>query len=369
MSFSGLWDDITTVSFSSLAFDTRQAECVSTAGTRYLRHLRTGMPKLPAEMLDSVIYLYQDKEDAEAGVDFGGTGFLVTIPSEMFPDRAAYFYAVTNWHVVCRDGYSTIRINTREGADIISFDPSEWFFMPEFDIAVIPMPLNFGNHKAAMISTDSFVNKDLFYNFRMLGVGSDVFMIGRFIDHDGGQTNRPAARFGNISVLPAPIMQPNHKAADAFCIDMHSRTGYSGSPVFVYRLPGMEFSRHTPGANTEYLGLLGIHFAQFPDLMELKSQEKAEAEAKSLIVEGKYVKGLSGMTCVLPAWTILEVLKMPKLRQMRDDHAKEHYAPKFGNRSIPSGESASSSTQDNPEHKEAFTALLGEAAKKRPQVD
>src|ERR1700693_3020590 len=117
------------------------------------------------------------------------------------------------------------------------------FFVPQYDIAVIPMPFNPDHLKAAMLPTQLFVNKEMFEANNVgtkgaLGVGSDTFMVGRFIDHDGGETNRPAARFGHISVLPAPIIQPNDVTADSFCIDMHSRPGYSGSPVFVYRTPG-----------------------------------------------------------------------------------------------------------------------------------
>jgi hypothetical protein len=64
--------------------------------------------------------------------------------------------------------------------------------------------------------------------------------------------------------------------------------------------------------------VLGIHFAQFPELRELTDKQRLSESHEPLITEGKYVKGLSGMTCVLPAWTILEVLNMPKLRAQRD---------------------------------------------------
>jgi hypothetical protein len=288
------------------------------------------------------VYLYKDRADAEEGKKFGGTGFLVLFPSEMFPDRAFYFYAASNWHVVCRDGFSTIRINTIDGTDIVEFDPAEWHFLPEYDIAVIPMPMNVERHRAAMIPTKAFVIRDFFkINSKAssvqpaaLGVGSDVFMIGRFIDHDGGQTNRPAARFGSISVLPAPIIQPNENKtqADSFCIDMHSRTGHSGSPVFVYRTAAAEWMTSEidpqPG---NYFGLLGIHWGQFPEDMEIKDKKQLEGETTSLILDGKYVKGLSGMTCVLPAWIILEVLNMPKLKKLREAHDTGVFAPQFAN--------------------------------------
>jgi len=70
---------------------------------------------------------------------------------------------------------------------------------------------------------------------KSIGLGDGVFMIGRFIDHAGEGTNYPAARFGNISIMPTMIDLGDGYGGECYCLDMHSRTGYSGSPVFVYR--------------------------------------------------------------------------------------------------------------------------------------
>ena len=151
-------------------------------------------------------------------------------------------------------------------------------------------------------------------------------MVGRFVDHDGGQVNLPAVRFGSISVMPTPIKQPLGKMADSFCIDLHSRTGYSGSPVFVYRTLGHDVEvmmKRDPKDMlfhaSKYFALLGVHFSQFPELWEVveRARSRVEAAREPLITEGKYIRGLSGMTCVLPAWNILEVLNLPKLRERR----------------------------------------------------
>src|ERR1700730_13024370 len=110
---------------------------------------------------------------------------------------------------------------------------------------------------------------------------------------------------------------------------MHSRNGFSGSPVFVYRTFGSDLSEpfghafddfRLDFANPRFLpksgrlkarthfNFLGIHWRQFPEEWELKKgRSKKEARRKALITEGEYVKGMSGMTCVIPAWQILEV--------------------------------------------------------------
>jgi hypothetical protein len=250
---------------------------------------------------------------------------LVFVPSDLGPDRG-WIYAVTTWHVACRHGASVLRINRcDQGVEIFSFGPEDWIFDPQFDIAVIHVSIVQGIHKYAKLSTaDGFVlQHDL--EEKKIGAGEDVFMIGRFVDHDGGPVNQPAVRFGNISVMPSRIKQPNGKMAYSYCIDLRSRSGYSGSPVFLYRLPGYDLeetlltSDGLLRSGISYLKLLGIHWGQFPERWELIEGLSLEAEpsAAPLIREGAYVQGLSGMTCVLPAWHILDVLNLARLQQQR----------------------------------------------------
>ena len=66
----------------------------------------------------------------------------------------------------------------------------------QYDVAVIPLTLD-REHAVSSISKFNFVTEQNVY-----GVGDDVFMIGLFMDHAGVSTNVPAARFGNISMLP-----------------------------------------------------------------------------------------------------------------------------------------------------------------------
>jgi hypothetical protein len=65
--------------------------------------------------------------------------------------------------------------------------------------------------------------------------------------------------------------------------------------------------------------LLGLHWAQFAEEWELtqsKSDEKSE-KRRNLITDGAYVAGFSGMTSVIPAWQILEVLDIQELTDRR----------------------------------------------------
>ena len=282
------------------------------------------MPKIPERLIDCVFYLYKNRRDAENGEKYGGTGFLVGIPSEKIPDRY-YTYGVTNWHVAVDGGFSVIRLNTLDGAtDIFEFDPQDWEFFPEGDdIAVSPrLPFDSSLHKGIFILTSVFATDEAVLKFE-IGVGDDVFMVGRFIDHDGGATNLPAVRFGNISVMPTAIEQPTGYKGKSYCIDLHSRTGYSGSPVFVYRTAAgnLDETARTGKIFGEihfFLFLLGIHWGQFPEEWEIVLREKlTEVMRQNLITDGNYIRGVSGMTCVIPAQKILDLLDIPKYRNER----------------------------------------------------
>ena len=67
------------------------------------------------------------------------------------------------------------------------------------------------------------------------------------------------------------------------------------------------------------LKLLGVHWGQFPERWEIESGEDvSELQDASVIRQGAYIKGLSGMTCVCPASAIREVLNLPELVAFRE---------------------------------------------------
>ena len=278
------------------------------------------VPKLPPAFLKTTIYLYKDDESAQHGRNLGGSGFLVSIKSRT-RDNFGYVYAVTNRHVVFQKRCSVIRLNRKDGSShVIPLEPKDWAYLPDSDdIAATFLNLTH-DHDFASIPAEIFVTNELIEKHD-ISVGDDAFMIGRFIDHDGGQRNTPAARFGYIAMMPNdPIERPTGSSLPSYCIDIHSRTGYSGSPVFVYRRPGTSLA--TPGIDmADQFGpyLLGIHWGQFPELWKIvpKRDVKNSLEGEAFTVEGAYVKGMSGMTCVAPAERIIDVLDNEEFKAFR----------------------------------------------------
>ena len=256
----------------------------------------------------------------------GGTGFIVGVASEVA--GRSFAYLVTNWHVAVRDGCSTVRLNRSSESPSI-FTP-EWHFLPGYDIAVAALMGLPEDHDYRIIPTWMFLKQEM-KEKEQVGPGDDVFMIGRFVSHQVEGQSSVAARFGNISIDPTPMEHSGGFVVDTYCIDMHSRSGFSGSPVFVYRTPGYDLedqlAASLPESKILFSGvnlfrLLGIHCGQFPELWEVTDEGELRHESVDnqahLRTGRQFIRGLSGMTCVLPAWHIEEVLNMSALIERRD---------------------------------------------------
>jgi hypothetical protein len=350
-------------------FDSYQMPCYSTAGTLYYRRMPFGMPRIPPQILQSPFYLYESLEEAKAGTPFGGTGFFVGYPTGI-ADRH-HVYAVTNWHVAVRDGASVIRVNKKDGGfDCFELGPEDWEFKPGgYDLAVAFFPhLRVDVHEVVVIETGLFVTQQLITQYT-IGPGDDVFMLGRFVDHEGVARNVPSARFGNISMMPQAIEQPTGaKGLPSFVLDVHSRTGYSGSPVFVYRTMGSDLTTNTLDLSspaTHFIALLGIHWGQFPEMWEVAAGDATIAHSVKVSGDERYVRGMSGMTLAIPAWTILEMLEMPKFKQQRMDWFTGRLRATSG---YPVAEAATKQ-DENPDHREDFNRLVSAASRPKPKDD
>ncbi len=166
------------------------------------------MPRVPDVLLNSIIYLYPDRESADAGAEVGGSGFLLFMYSEKAAP-ACHLYAVTSRHVIT-DGCATIRVNLRlpnsdnERAESLPFASDSWILHPEHDLAVRPFPPDYELstvHAITLLDVDALMTQE-FFNAQDVGPGDDLFYVGRFRDHAGKYSNMPSVRFGNISINP-----------------------------------------------------------------------------------------------------------------------------------------------------------------------
>lgn len=189
-----------------------------------------------------------------------------------------------------------VRLNRRDrGTTIIDYDCLDWTVHPDGnDLAAV---CAFGHVDLARdeirgVPEEYLITPEKIDRYN-IGIGDDVAMIGRFVNHQGRNEIRPSVRFGNISMMPEPI--PNvatKKDQLSYAVEMRSRTGFSGSPVAMYRMPGTALVE-LPDEAQFFHGLLGVCWGQIID-----------EEGENTWLNG-----------VVPAWEITELLETPKLKE------------------------------------------------------
>jgi hypothetical protein len=288
------------------------------------------MPRFHPQLTTTVFYLYGRNQKGELDGPWG-TGVFV-LKKARVQGEPNHVYAVTAYHVAVTSGASSIRINALDGAqslkpEFIEKDPAEWHFLPGGDdIAAIDVTDEFdGPHSWIRGVPETDFVTPAFIEDASISLGEDGFMLGLFTGQPGEKFNLPAARFGNLSLLanfPHPIEQGHGIARPSHIFDMHSRPGFSGSPVFVYRTPFTDLSDITEDGilqmnpnqpHLAFVKLLGIHSGQFVERIEARKTEVGVP-----IVEGDKLRLQSSMTIIVPAWSIGELLDSPALKEQRE---------------------------------------------------
>lgn len=276
------------------------------------------MPRISDEYLECVIYLYPSVADAERGAKTGGTGFVVSVLATRF--TGAFTYAVTNRHII-EWGNTTIRFNLKDGtSDFLETTEEQWIMHAAGDdLAVLPVQRGNKSPIWKHFPSSAFLTKEKIQSLS-IGIGDDVFTVGRFIAHDGRQRNVPTARFGNIAQMPGePVIDAEHPggpfAQDSFLVEARSIGGFSGSPVFFWRQPGSALPGQTlldayPLRTGPFL--LGITWSHMNDWWPV-----CDAQGR-VVGYGQQVRGNSGMMAVVPAWKLQELLDTPLLKKDRE---------------------------------------------------
>lgn len=338
------------------------------------------MPAIDQQYLDCSIYLYDSKDAADTGENFGGSGFLVSVWPNRIWDKTSFkngrytrytqppphIYAVTNKHVV-EQGYPVIRLNTIDDKiDVLELEEDDWIPHPDGDdLMVAPIELPEYKHSYHPITTEIFVRR--FSPTTLVGAGDDVFMVGRFISHAGKQRNTPSLRFGSIAMLPfEKVRLQSGYEQEAFLVETRSISGYSGSPVFVYK-PIQQTATIPPSPNDPYAGethitsisdpvgyplLLGIDCGHVRDRQPILN---AEGKAHQY---GWHVEINTRMAIVIPAWRLYDLLNKPEFVMAREEKDKKYREEK-------EAEKQSSSVAYDVAKPDVFTAESYEEALKR----
>ena len=325
------------------------------------------MARINDQLLDCVIYLYGSRQEAEAGINIGGSGFLVSYPGSPGTEPGGFIYAVTNRHII-RSGCSTVRLNTTDGkTDVFEYSPSSWVCSETDDLAVRALPgtLSGTVYRFRVVPRRHFLTPEMatFYN---LGVGDEVKMIGRFINIEGKQRNIPTARFGFIAQMPLDPIRSEDRGVeydqDSFLADIKSIGGYSGSPVFWELFPPPAEPRPDELLPREYL--LGIDWAHIRDW-----EPVCGANGKPL-TGGHQVELNTGIAAIVPAWKLRDLLdNHPMLKKERELAEKAYSSKNASVAKLDGAFGVPPASDENPKHLEDFRRLVSVAARKRPRGD
>lgn len=314
------------------------------------------MPRVPDHMLDGAVFLFPTRKDAENRARLGGSAFLISKPIEGSEEwsgvRGGIWvpYLVSNRHVVWGGGASVACVNRRDGRapDIFEYEPTDWIVHPSGDdLAAICVvgDIRASIHKTSHMPYNYILPREA-YKRLYIGVGDDVVMVGRFINHQGHQTNRASVRFGNVCMMAENIwVQTDNRWQESIAVEMRSRTGFSGSPVVVYRTGGNNLIRDVELPKCE--GLLGVNWG--------------------FINENGESTWLNG---VVPSWKLIELFECPEMKQ-RHQHETDIRRERVKQLGLDGAVQAfaGDAPDENPQHLEDFNRLLTAAARKQKQDD
>jgi hypothetical protein len=302
------------------------------------------MPRIEDRLLKAVIYLYGSKDAAESG-EPGGSGFLVGEPCAI--PHAVFLFAVTNAHVV--ESCPVVRTAGPQNNRVIVRQKSDWYRHPEDDDVVVtpigfapkdardfrvdyvprewfvtPEDFSHASHDVNDISTDVETDAPLGYEWDYqplgwpFGPGEEVVMLGRFLGYDGTDENEPAARFGNLAMAPTvPIEHPWGFTQPSFLVECRSVSGYSGSPIFIYRTQttvaaGLVAIGSDRGGKIALPRLLGLDWGNLDRVGHNNyAIDWAAANAAASFPRR------SGMMVAVPAWRLAELLDSKEVQDLK----------------------------------------------------
>lgn len=255
-----------------------------------------------------------------------GTCFFVSYLDPRLGENTGFLYLVTNRHVA-QPGIdlgtpydiqtASIRLNlatpTAQAQSVqesIQFGGRvQWHFPADnaVDLAVLPVGPDQKLFDFVSIPSNIIVTADRLKTGDV-GVSDPIKFAGYFSNFPGHNRMEPIVREGVIAMVPQEDVETTlHKKGPIILADLHAFHGNSGSPVFV-NIGGEHRRVFTPGEN--YL-LLGVVSGYYP--------ESAGFSVPAAAVLTGEVRDNSGITAIVPAYQLLDLLNSPELQADRDN--------------------------------------------------
>jgi len=262
-------------------------------------------------------------EETDKGFQARGTGFLVEVERA---NRTLKYYLVTAHHVIRRlpePSRFSIRINhkSEKSHNLRSFGRWRWWRHSDrsVDAAVYPWSLDVVEYPHSAFQIDKYFVKPDPTGERGIGVGDPIYMVGLFRTLAGSDKITPMVRSGNIAMMASePFRTKYYGDALYHWIETFSLKGFSGSPVFARETIGTKLDKKK-GNDAQWLRghgdlyLLGLVHGILP--LRVLDELTGVRDSKQV--------WHSGITMVVPAHLIMEILNRPELLEYEKHIMKE----------------------------------------------
>jgi len=257
-------------------------------------------------------------QDVDGTIKYGGTAFLVMVPAPINKTQS-FTYVVTAKHVLeeiqkeIGQRPFVIRVNKSDGTSVMfTVDLTHWTYHPDASVdaavSIFSAPQEIRSQlDIRFIPVEDFITDQDITEYA-IGPGDEVFMTGLFTKAAGTSQNMPIVRMGNVALMPTERIPHGNVSIEAYLVEGRSIGGLSGSPVFVCATIKVGFPSMNPKEQQFYwapatgffFGLARGHWDVPPNRTLL------EAEKVNM-----------GISVVVPASKIKEILYLPELQEMR----------------------------------------------------
>jgi hypothetical protein len=226
---------------------------------------------LDPDVLHATVAIIGDARDRGGAKVRGpiGSGFLVQVPSETYPERS-WGYMVTAGHVVRDEPYVEVRALQRDGTPFPDEPVSNWKIPhgDKIDIAVAPWDPPAGRQEeeyTALLFVGQFAE-----SAASLQYGGRIYYVGIL-----EPVKEVMVRSGTVGAIGVHLRTKQGWEYAAVLVDVRSYEGYSGAPVYFERtFPVLErrqyddlppqFPKFMPLGNTvdihQFVGMFTAHF-------------------------------------------------------------------------------------------------------------
>ena len=274
--------------------------------------------RLPDQVLHTCCFLSHKTKE----IKFGGTAFVVSVKGQ---HGNAFLYLVTGKHVAeaVEHGPFVIGLNQKNGnSALLDVDEAKWYYRTTEPDAVDAAVTLFAPDAYESLNVE-WVHEEMFATPSVMqktgiGIGDEITAVGLFTRFWGQNQYSAIARIGNLVMLPKDrVPVKSFEPMEAYLAEGRSIGGLSGSPVFVRQTVNITLEGDKgavlPFAGTGqiyFLGLMHGHWEVSKAVLEKEGIEAVEAVNM-------------GVSIIVPAHKILEILYQPELVKMRKDIDEE----------------------------------------------